>query len=390
MLDFAFDHLYDATRGYPNLSVYRPRPFTPQWHQFDLYDPNVVPMRLLLYLDDLALPYRAWSSCRAPIGSIYPIAFSWFDFQRDYVAMIPESTRLRIRDGHLRLVFYYHEGDHPGRMRSHLDAQCMRYGITPDRSLLISANSAAASIPNCRYFDDFECWFWSLNRAQLVEETVPSPGYDFILLSRSNKSWRACVTHDLLSQRLLDNSLWSYASDLPMIDHPADNPLECTERWAQVQDFLAQGPYRCDQFDSQQQNDHHQINQQLYHAGKLHIVLETHLDADGSGGSFITEKTYKCIKYRQPFVIVGTPGSLDRLRAHGYRVFDHVLDNSYDREPDNTKRWHLLINEIARIKQDIDQIWDQCREDVEHNARLFDQRPGVAVNNLMQEIACQS
>lgn len=390
MIDFAFDHLYDPSRGFPNLSVYRPRPFTPGWRQFDQHWPNVVPLRLIMYLDDLCVPYRTWSVDRAPVGSIYPVAFSWFDFQQDYIGLIPIGTLDRIRAGDVRLVFYYHEGDHPARIRQHLDIQCERHDLAAEQALLISANSAAADVPGCIYFDDFECWFWSLNRAQTTRTVDQCPPYDFTLLSRSNKSWRACVTHDLASQGLLDNSLWSYATDHDMIDDPADNPLEWGDRWHQVQSFLAQGPYRCDQFDSMEQNDHHWVNQNLYLDSKFHIVLETHLDADGSGGSFITEKTYKCIKYAQPFLVAGTPGTLDRLRAHGYRVFDHVLDNSYDREPNNTKRWHMLSAELARLRPQMDQAWWACREDCKYNARLFGQRPLLAVNNLMQEIACRA
>lgn len=389
MVDFAFDHLCNPNKGYPNLSLHRPQPYTPGWRQFDLHWPNVVPLRLLMYLDDLGLGYGVWPADWAPDGSIYPIAFSWFDFQMDYVELIPAATRHRISQGTLHLLFYYHEGDNPSRIRAQLDQQCQRHGIPPEHTLFISANSAAAGLDRCIYFDDFECWLWSLNRSQSPKIPVSWPSKDFTLLSRSNKSWRACVVHDLYSRGLLDHSQWSYASDSPMIDDPADNPLEWGDQWSRVKEFLDNGPYRCDQFDSNEQNDHHMVNDNLYQETKFHIVLETHLDADGSGGCFITEKTYKCIKYRQPFLVIGTPGTLACLREHGYRVFDHVIDNSYDLETDNTKRWRLLSAEILRLKLDIENAWKNCQGDCEHNARLFGRRPAIAVNNLMQEIKCR-
>lgn len=388
MIDFAFDHLYNPSKGYPNLSIHRPRPYTPEWRQFDQHWPNVVPLRLLMYLDDAAVPYRVWSVTDAPQGSIYAIAFSWFDFSMDYVSLVPEISKGLIRKGALKLIFYYHEGDHPGRIRSRLDDLCMIHGIDHKQTLLISSNSAAREIDNCVYFDDFECWLWSLNRSQTSMINKKCPPKDFTVLSRTNKSWRACVMHDLFSKNLLHNSLWSYASDLPMIDDPADNPLEYAAEWHHVNDFLGKGPYTCDGFDTVEQNDHHQVNDQLYLQSKFQLVLETHLDADGSGGCFITEKTYKCIKFGQPFLVIGTPGTLAMLKEHGYRVFDHVIDNRYDQEPDNTRRWHMLLDEIMRLKSRMESAWHACISDREHNARLFSQRPYIAVNNLMQEITC--
>ena len=39
------------------------------------------------------------------------------------------------------------------------------------------------------------------------------------------------------------------------------------------------------------------------------IVMETHFDADGSTGTFLTEKTYKPIKHGQLFFVAGPAGT---------------------------------------------------------------------------------
>jgi len=388
MIDFAFDALAPKDRGYPNLNPFRPHPFTPEWREFDQHWPNTVPLRLLLYMDHCSLPYRSWIADQAPPGSIYPIAFSWFDFEKDYVSLIPKNTLELIRHQKLNIMFYYHEGDNPLRIRQRLDQQCVDHDIDPDQTLFVGANSSSRSIANCCYFDDFECWLWALNKNQDGDICIDEPQYDFTVLSRINKTWRACIVNDLIADGSLTNSLWSYDTSLPLQDTLKDNPIQCQERWGEISDFLNRGPYRCDEFDHHQQNDHHVVNTELYHRSKFHIVLETHFDADQSGGTFLTEKTYKCIKYGQPFVIAGPPGSIDVLRQHGYRTFDHVIDHSYDTEQDNTRRWQMLRKEISRIKSQPQKIWAQCQEDFNHNRLVFSQRPQSAVNTLLEEIRC--
>jgi hypothetical protein len=115
--------------------------------------------------------------------------------------------------------------------------------------------------------------------------------------------------------------------------------------------------------------------------------LETHFDADQSGGAFLTEKTFKPIKHGQPFVIVGAPGSLAALRSLGYRTFDHSIDNRYDDETNNTQRWIKIKSAIAKIKsQDMHAWFNHCKDDVEHNQQLFCSSKKHRLNNLLERL----
>jgi hypothetical protein len=115
--------------------------------------------------------------------------------------------------------------------------------------------------------------------------------------------------------------------------------------------------------------------------------LETHFDADGSGGAFLTEKTFRAIKHGHPFVIVGCVGSLATLRKLGYRTFDHAIDNSYDNVVDNTQRWLKCRHAIAEIQKKNMQIWfESCRSDVEHNQKLFAQHKYERLNTLLKRL----
>jgi hypothetical protein len=173
-------------------------------------------------------------------------------------------------------------------------------------------------------------------------------------------------------------------------DNEKDNPLRIHEfdDWHEsMVKFLQDGPYICDSMDADQHNDHRSVNTDLYQQSYCHLVLETHFDADGSGGSFLTEKTYKCLKYGQPFILIGPPGSLKSLREQGYRVFDHALDNSYDQIEDNTERWLATRAVIEDLKnKDMHQWFLSCVDDLEHNRRLFRSRQKFDLLRLAQHL----
>jgi hypothetical protein len=53
------------------------------------------------------------------------------------------------------------------------------------------------------------------------------------------------------------------------------------------------------------------------------------------------------------FFIAGPAGSLQVLRDMGYRVFDDILDNSYDTSVSSTMRWELLRDAIKQAQEQI-------------------------------------
>jgi len=88
----------------------------------------------------------------------------------------------------------------------------------------------------------------------------------------------------------------------------------------------------------------------------------------------LTEKTFKPIALGMPFVIVGTQGSLKYLRSYGFRTFGDLWDESYDDEPDDSKR----IEKIAQVLELLDglgeyrqDIFESAHEIIEHNWNHF-------------------
>ena len=103
-----------------------------------------------------------------------------------------------------------------------------------------------------------------------------------------------------------------------------------------------------------------------------HVVTET---VYTGRRHHLTEKTFKPICLRMPFVLVSTAGSLEYLRSYGFRTFAHLWNEDYDVEIDDTAR----LAAISRLLKDIDdqsprelqQIYQAAVPVLEHNYQHF-------------------
>ena len=86
---------------------------------------------------------------------------------------------------------------------------------------------------------------------------------------------------------------------------------------------------------------------QYYEQSFMSIVTETYFYNHNT--MFISEKTYKPIAYKQPFIIVGVKGTLQFLKRLGYKTFHPYIDESYDNEEDSAIRMEKIVLEIERI-----------------------------------------
>jgi len=394
MINFCYD-AFSNGQGHPNLALWSAQPFTKEWREFDMHWPRTIPLRLSMYLDDANIEYGLHSVNTAPPGCWYPIAFSWFDFDCDYISLMSDIAKEKVKKGIIKILFYYHEGENPNDIKNQIDKLCNLHNFPNNSYVFVSANSAARDLENFIYFQEHESFFRHVNQHQVyIEPNESNRIYDFTMLNRAHKWWRASCTAELLHQGILDNSLWSYHSYCDIGDEFWSNPLQILKvrGWrARILEFVKQGPYYCDQLDLTQKNDHRIINQDLYSHSFFNIVTETFLSIHQSTGTFITEKTFKCIKYGQPFIIIGPQGTLAELRKSGYRTFDSVLDNRYDTINDPTERWFAILELLISMKNSgIKDLFLKCLPDVKHNQEIFNKRQKSPLNILLKEITCQS
>jgi hypothetical protein len=117
----------------------------------------------------------------------------------------------------------------------------------------------------------------------------------------------------------------------------------------------------------------------------IHLVAETLFD---DSKIHITEKTFKPIVMKQPFIVFAGPGALQYLKNYGFRTFDCVWDESYDQEQDHEIRLGKIIKIIKDLSHKSDKefqdIIDQCFEIVDYNQKYFfsDVFESVILNEL--------
>ena len=276
---------------YPVLAQWSATPYTPGWWLFAHHWPNTVPFELLEHCRTHNYPCSI--STNGP--GFYAIGIGFFNFDIDYFKLIPNWVFKNNT-----VLFYYHEGDNPYRIKQRLDELCIKHELPVNCYRFVSGNTAADNIPGFAYFPDHELLYWHRNQC-----ITPGPinlntrSKEFTALSRTHKWWRATVMSDMVRNNILINSNWSYNNDIALEELPVDNPIEVDSLLikSDIDKFLKGAPYSCDSQTSDQHNDHSQIELTHYTDAYCNIVLETHYDADQSGGAFLTEKTFKPIKY---------------------------------------------------------------------------------------------
>ena len=89
----------------------------------------------------------------------------------------------------------------------------------------------------------------------------------------------------------------------------------------------------------------------------------------------LTEKTFKPICLRMPFIIVGTAGSLKYLRSYGFRTFGHLWDESYDDEIHNDQRIEKIAFTLKAMDilppEEKQRLFDMAKEICEYNYNHF-------------------
>jgi hypothetical protein len=113
-------------------------------------------------------------------------------------------------------------------------------------------------------------------------------------------------------------------------------------------------------------------NKQPYLDSYLNITTETDfLNPTG----YASEKVWKPFGFFQPVLLVGSPNTLEFVRSFGFKTFDGFINESYDKETDNVRRFELIEKEIIKFskmsKQEVHDWYWSMEDILVHNFNLF-------------------
>lgn len=114
----------------------------------------------------------------------------------------------------------------------------------------------------------------------------------------------------------------------------------------------------------------------------FHLTSETYFQdkekrlIDGEyQNRFLTEKTFKSIAFKQPFIIISLPGTLEIIRKLGYKTFSPWIDESYDTIENGIDRLQKISLEVKRLCELDELTIEEYRKElipiIEHNYNLL-------------------
>jgi len=88
--------------------------------------------------------------------------------------------------------------------------------------------------------------------------------------------------------------------------------------------------------------EEHMLNQSAF----LHVVTETVFYYEKL---HLTEKIFRPIVSKRPFILVGAPENLKYLKKYGFKTFDKWINEDYDLEHNHDRRLKMISDEIEKI-----------------------------------------
>ena len=102
----------------------------------------------------------------------------------------------------------------------------------------------------------------------------------------------------------------------------------------------------------------------------------------------ITEKMFRPIIYKRPFVLLGSPNTIKYLNSIGFKTFGNYWDEGYDSITDPSKRMIAVLKIIEQISSmTIDQLKSLCynmNQVLEHNFKHYVEN--YSNTNLLKKI----
>ena len=110
----------------------------------------------------------------------------------------------------------------------------------------------------------------------------------------------------------------------------------------------------------------------MHKSALWHIVTET---VFYDHKLHLTEKIFKPIVVKRPFILVGAPGNLAYLKSYGFKTFDRWIDESYDNETDPDKRILLIIEQVEKLcsmpSTQLNSMYADMKSTLEYNFNHF-------------------
>lgn len=304
----------------------------------------------------------------------YPICLDYFNKDFDYISNISAEALSLCKERRLVIVFYYEGNDDPAEtIRPNIMSQIIDNEITVLEVRFVIANKAAEALPPCIYFPAAELDVRNefLNTDDYCTEIKPDKrGKKFTCMSRTDYPFRKLFASSLWYHSLTKHGNFAYAGEPDINPNGNAESIIDTRKWA---DQWSDAGKLMDMFDLHTPFDNPIFNNdEIFQNAYWNFVLEDSFNPRTLG---LTNNTFAPILNLQPFIIVGSPGSLELLQDLGYKTFGNYINEEYD-TIDNDEERLLLVFRLAyqlSILSDEDHIkmMENLEPILKHNQQHF-------------------
>ena len=110
------------------------------------------------------------------------------------------------------------------------------------------------------------------------------------------------------------------------------------------------------------------IPETFYHHDQHHCDKLAHWNP-----VFFSEKVFRSIYNKRPFLLIGNRNSLKELRKMGFKTFPHIFDESYDSLGDDERIYHALdqLKNLSKEQMHTHMYSEQTTEILNHNYEML-------------------
>jgi len=220
-----------------------------------------------------------------------------------------------------------------------------------------------------------------------LERNKSKKEFHFLNFNRVTKKHRVCIFGELMTNSHFTNKfITSLGHNVSISNVNYVNEVETVledyynEKQRLLKFFKTYSPtthYIYDEVDLEN-NKAANLNVDAHNRSFVNIVTESSYE---DNFIFFTEKTFKPIYCAQPFILLGNPHSLKKLRELGFQTFSQWWDESYDEELDFTKRFEKVVKLMEEIAS-----WDldRCLEVTKQMESVFIHNFNILIDQTEQ------
>jgi len=202
--------------------------------------------------------------------------------------------------------------------------------------------------------------YYALNCNKLI---VKPYNYDFITYNRiviDDRSYRIYFVSLLKETELLDKGLVSFSVADDLFDDWRDEISQPDSKLSkQAKQHVEQHLLNIDKLIIDKPTVHGSASANIPRTLDIYVppVFDKPVDIDSFWHIVtetvfyyeklhLTEKIFKPIVSKQPFMLLAAPGNLAYLKSYGFKTFDSVIDESYDNIVDNDARIEAVVKQL--------------------------------------------